>query len=90
MNSTSTQTEDLRDLYRERILDHARSPRHFGKLPNVTHMADGINPLCRGNLKMYIQIDTAGRIAAIDKMVRPATSAEDMVTKLAEIKVAMR
>ena len=35
-------------------------------------------------------IDTAGRIAAIDKMVRPETSAEDMVTKLAEIKVAMR
>ena len=62
MNSTSTQTEDLRDLYRELILDHARSPRHFGKLPNVTHMAEGINPLCGDKLKMYIQIDTAGRI----------------------------
>ena len=35
-------------------------------------------------------IDKAGRIAAIDKMVRPETSAEDMVTKLAEIKVAVR
>ncbi len=35
-------------------------------------------------------IDKTGRIAAIDKMVRPETSAEDMVTKLAEIKVAMR
>ena len=35
-------------------------------------------------------IDTAGRIAAIDKMVRPETSAEDMVAKRAEIKVAMR
>ena len=35
-------------------------------------------------------IDTAGRIAAIDKMVRPASSAEDMLAKLAEVNVAMR
>ena len=35
-------------------------------------------------------IDKAGRIAAIDKMVRPETSAEDMLTKLSEVKVAMR
>ena len=35
-------------------------------------------------------IDKTGRIAAIDKMVRPATSAEDMLAKLAEVKVAMR
>ena len=35
-------------------------------------------------------IDKAGRIAAIDKMVRPETSAEDMLTKLGEIKIAMK
>ena len=35
-------------------------------------------------------IDRNGRIAAIDKMVRPDTSAEDMVVKLREIKVAMK
>ncbi|MBI2828931.1 MAG: redoxin domain-containing protein [Acidobacteria bacterium] len=35
-------------------------------------------------------IDKSGRISAIDKMVRPETSAEDMVTKLGEVKVAMR
>ncbi|MBF8300048.1 MAG: peroxiredoxin [Acidobacteria bacterium] len=35
-------------------------------------------------------IDKAGRIATIDKMVRPETSAEDMLTKLAESKIAMR
>ncbi len=33
-------------------------------------------------------IDKDGRIAAIDKAVKPATSAEDMVAKLAELKVA--
>ena len=35
-------------------------------------------------------IDKAGRVAAIDKMVRPETSAEDMLTKLGEIKIAMK
>ena|SRR5687768_17083651 len=35
-------------------------------------------------------IDKNGRIASIDKAVRPATSAEDMLAKLAEIKVATR
>jgi peroxiredoxin Q/BCP len=35
-------------------------------------------------------IDKNGRIAAIDKAVRPATSAEDMLAKLAELKVETR
>ncbi len=35
-------------------------------------------------------IDKTGRISVIDTMVRPDTSAEDMVARLAEVKVAMR
>ena len=35
-------------------------------------------------------IDKTGRITSIDKMVRPETSAEDMLAKLADVKVAMR
>jgi thioredoxin-dependent peroxiredoxin len=35
-------------------------------------------------------IDKNGRIASIDKTVRPATSAEDMLAKLGEMKVARR
>jgi peroxiredoxin Q/BCP len=35
-------------------------------------------------------IDRNGRIAYIDKMVRPDTSAEDMVARLGELKVATR
>ncbi len=49
--------EGLRELYRELILDHARSPRHFGKLADATHSAEGINPLCGDKLKMYFRID---------------------------------
>jgi nitrogen fixation NifU-like protein len=43
--------DELRDLYRELILDHAKSPRHFGKLEGATHSAEGINPLCGDKLK---------------------------------------
>jgi peroxiredoxin Q/BCP len=35
-------------------------------------------------------IDKNGRVAAIDTAVRPATSAEDMIAKLSELKVATR
>lgn len=55
MNSQDTNAE-LRDLYRELILDHARNPRHFGKLPGATHTAEGINPLCGDKLKMYLRV----------------------------------
>jgi peroxiredoxin Q/BCP len=35
-------------------------------------------------------IDKNGNIAAIDKAVKPVTSAEDMIAKLAELKIASR
>lgn len=48
---------ELRDLYRELILDHARSPRHFGRLEHATHAASGINPLCGDKLRLYLQVN---------------------------------
>ena len=50
-------TDDVRDLYRDLILDHARNPRHFGKLDHTTHSAEGINPLCGDKLKLYLDVD---------------------------------
>lgn len=57
-------SDELRDLYRELILDHARSPRHFGKLDDATHTADGINPLCGDKLRLYLRLDAAMKIDA--------------------------
>jgi nitrogen fixation NifU-like protein len=60
---TETQSQDeLRELYRDLILDHARSPRNFGKLDDATDSAEGINPLCGDKLKMYFQVDTNNQI----------------------------
>ena len=47
---------EIRDLYRELILDHSRHPRHFGKLGDATHTAEGINPLCGDKLKLYLRL----------------------------------
>mgnify|MGYP001442551055 CR=1 FL=1 len=57
MSAVSTSPEELQALYRELILDHARSPRNFGKLEDATHEAEGINPLCGDKLKLYIDIN---------------------------------
>lgn len=49
--------DELRDLYRELILDHARNPRHFHKIDGATHTAEGINPLCGDKLRLYAKVD---------------------------------
>ncbi len=54
-------TAEVRDLYRELILDHSRAPRHFGRLADATHTSDGINPLCGDKLRLYLKISD-GRI----------------------------
>ena len=57
--------QDMRDLYRELILDHARSPRHFGALASSTHVADGINPLCGDKLRLCLDVTSDGKIRDI-------------------------
>jgi len=56
--------DELRDLYRELILDHARNPRHFGKLDDATHTAEGINPLCGDKLRLFVRLDDDQNVAA--------------------------
>ncbi|MBC8024510.1 MAG: SUF system NifU family Fe-S cluster assembly protein [Steroidobacteraceae bacterium] len=46
---------DLKDLYREVILDHNKSPRHFGRLDPADSAADGHNPLCGDRLHVTLR-----------------------------------
>src|SRR4030095_5804008 len=48
---------DLKDLYREVILDHNRSPRLFGKLEPADSSADGPNPLCGDRLHITVRLE---------------------------------
>ena len=63
MNAMSIDGDELRELYRELILDHAKTPRHFGKLEDATHCAEGINPLCGDKLRLYFRLDDDNRIS---------------------------
>ena len=60
--------DDLRELYQEVILDHGKNPRNFGKPEDVSHYADGHNPLCGDRISVYLDVDEFGvvRNAAFD------------------------
>jgi nitrogen fixation protein NifU and related proteins len=48
---------DLKDLYRDVILDHNRQPRNFGTLAAADSQADGHNPLCGDRLTVALRLD---------------------------------
>jgi len=50
-------SDDLNDLYQQVILDHCRQPRNFHELPAATCSAQGYNPLCGDQLKLFLQLD---------------------------------
>ena len=47
---------DLKELYREVILDHNRSPRNFGRLEPADATAAGRNPLCGDVLDITLRM----------------------------------
>jgi len=48
---------DLKDLYRDVILDHNKRPRNFGRLDSADAQADGHNPLCGDRLSIFVKMD---------------------------------
>ncbi|PWU10782.1 MAG: SUF system NifU family Fe-S cluster assembly protein [Verrucomicrobia bacterium] len=49
--------DDLNDLYQQVILDHCKRPRNFHELPAATCSAQGHNPLCGDQLKLFLVMD---------------------------------
>lgn len=48
---------DLNELYQEVILEHNKSPRNFREMPEANYHADGHNPLCGDQLKVFLHLD---------------------------------
>lgn len=48
---------DLKDLYRDVILDHNKQPRNFGRLDPCDTSADGNNPLCGDRLTLTLRLE---------------------------------
>src|SRR6267378_3638728 len=49
--------DDLNDLYQQVILDHCKRPRNFHDMPNSTRSAQGHNPLCGDQLKLFLALE---------------------------------
>jgi nitrogen fixation NifU-like protein len=49
--------DELSDLYQEVILDHCKHPRNFQELPSATCSAQGHNPLCGDELKLFLELE---------------------------------
>jgi nitrogen fixation protein NifU and related proteins len=54
----------LEDLYQEMILDHAKKPRHPGRLPDPQVEVRHYNPVCGDELRLGLRLD-GERVAAI-------------------------
>lgn len=61
--SNATKQSEVKDLYKDLVLDHARTPRNFRKITQATHTAEGINPLCGDKLHVYLVVDDKDCVA---------------------------
>lgn len=47
---------DLRELYRDMVMEHNRKPRNFRKMEEPTCSLEGYNPLCGDRVTVYVQL----------------------------------
>ena len=48
---------NLKELYKEIILDHGKNPRNLGKFDNFNKDAKGHNPLCGDKVHLFLKLD---------------------------------
>jgi nitrogen fixation protein NifU and related proteins len=49
--------DDINDLYQQVILDHCKKPRNFHEMAQASCSAQGHNPLCGDQLKLFLALD---------------------------------
>src|SRR5215510_7584302 len=49
--------DDINDLYQQVILDHRKKPRNFHEMPQASCSAQGHNPLCGDQLKLFLAVE---------------------------------
>ena len=50
-------SDNLRELYQETIFDHYRRPRNLGRPEGANREAQGYNPLCGDQVKVYLRVE---------------------------------
>ena len=77
--------DDLSDLYQQVILDHCKKPRNFHELTGATSSAQGHNPLCGDQLKLYLAMD--GEVAV--ELVWDPPWNQGMMTEAAKLQLGL-
>lgn len=49
--------EDLHELYQDVILEHNRRPRNNREMTDATSSAEGYNPTCGDDVKVFVKLD---------------------------------
>ena len=53
---------NLKELYKDIILEHGKSPRNFGKCDKHTHEAKGHNPLCGDQVQIFLKLNNENKV----------------------------
>ncbi len=48
--------EPIEDLYQDLVLEHKRSPRHYGHIEGATQRAQGTNPSCGDSVEVEVRV----------------------------------
>ena len=56
---------ELKELYQEIILDHAKNPRNMGKCSGYNRDAKAHNPLCGDKVHIYLKLDEDKNITGL-------------------------
>jgi len=57
MKTQTLAHDNLNQLYKRVIIQHARNPQNFGKLGKESILSEGINPLCGDKIKIYVNLN---------------------------------
>jgi nitrogen fixation protein NifU and related proteins len=53
------------DLYSAKILEHAKHPRKFGRMPHPDLRCEEVNPLCGDRIRVELRLADSGAVEAI-------------------------
>lgn len=54
--------EDLKQLYKEKIIPHTKQPFHFAKIPEAMQSVEAYNPLCGDKYTLYLNFNESGQL----------------------------